>query len=148
MTSERLKRVCQDAAMPIRSLSSSKTPRFVLEEHQAWCDRAKKLFSLGLYSEALDICDRALALQYDDCETWILRGCVLTHLDRYKEALASFEKALEIQPHDQLALIFRGMALHHLNRYQQAYASYDQALGRQRLKKRSLLAKLIRFFKR
>lgn len=148
MTSERLKRVCQDTAMPIRSLSSNTTPRFVLEKHQAWCDRAKKLSSLELYSEALACYDQALALQYDNHEAWILRGGVLTHLDRYQEALASFEKALEIQPDDQLALIFRGMALHHLNRYKQAYASYNQALGRQRPKKRSLLAKLIRFFKR
>lgn len=148
MTTERLKRVRQDDVMPVSSLSSSKTPRFALEEHQAWCDRAKKLFSLGLYSEALASYDRALAIRYDDRETWILRGCVLTHLDRYKDALASFEKALEIQPYDQLALIFRGMALHHLSRYKQAYASYDQALGKQRPKKRSLLAKLIRFFKR
>lgn len=144
MVTQTLKIGNQDTVIAISSLSSGEIVGFALDEHEVWCEQAKKLTSLGHYSAALASYDRTLAIQPNHCEAWILRGGVLTHLDRYEEALASFEKALEIEPNNQLALAFRGMALHHLGRYKQAYASYDQALGIQR---RSLFSKVIQLFK-
>ncbi len=140
-----LKSACPDAATPISLISSTDTAEFTTDEHELWGVRAKKLASLGYYSQALTSYDRALAIRQDNAEVWIWRGGVLTHLDRYEEALASFEKALEIQPDNQSAALFRGIAFHHLGRYKEAYASYDQALG---IKRRSLFSRLIDFLNR
>ncbi|MGC8714882.1 MAG: tetratricopeptide repeat protein [Leptodesmis sp.] len=51
------------------------------------------LIYLERYEEALESCDRAIAIYPDDQEAWIFRGVALQRLGRFKLAYASYEHA-------------------------------------------------------
>jgi tetratricopeptide (TPR) repeat protein len=94
----------------------------------AWNLRAVALGESGRHDEALQSCDRALALRPALAGAWNNRGMELQALGRPEEALASFDRALAAQPDMLDALNNRGTALACLSRTAEALASYDRAL--------------------
>ncbi|MDY6782733.1 MAG: tetratricopeptide repeat protein [Cyanobacteriota bacterium] len=80
-------------------------------------------------AEALEACDRALALDPDNPILWMRRGLLLNDpLGRSDEALESHERALALAPNYSLALYNRCVVLIALERYEEAASSCSQAL--------------------
>jgi|SRR5579885_56981 tetratricopeptide (TPR) repeat protein len=98
-----------------------------LEEHRTMADL---LFSLERYAEALDACERALALEPHDSLLLENRGTLLALSGRYEEALVSFalacEQAMEIE-----ALMWQnyGTTLRVLGRVEASLLLYERALA-------------------
>ena len=61
--------------------------------------RVAALQALGRHREALDGCDRVLAVTPDDLETNFNRGFLLAGQDKLEEAMESYEKGARIRPH-------------------------------------------------
>ncbi|WP_159788086.1 CHAT domain-containing protein [Sodalinema gerasimenkoae] len=99
------------------------------EEAEVWVERGVSFWSAGVFEEALESFDRALALNPNLYQAWGNRGNALSKLGRYEEALESCDRALALNPKDDVAWLNRGAALGHLGRYEEALESYDRALA-------------------
>ncbi|HJV52261.1 MAG TPA: tetratricopeptide repeat protein, partial [Noviherbaspirillum sp.] len=78
--------------------------------------------------EALDSCERALALRPDFADAHNNRGNALRNLHRFDEALGSYEQALRCQPEFREALKNHGAMLFVLGRFAHAAQSYANLL--------------------
>jgi protein O-GlcNAc transferase len=90
---------------------------------------AVALLALRRPREALDCCDRALALQPQYPEALLNRGNALCALDQPDEGLASYDRAIALAPALYGAHAGRANALLTLKRYEEALASCRRALG-------------------
>lgn len=61
-----------------------------------WVFRAVVLIHLHHYDDALESCDRALALDPKHVEAWVFRGVALNYLGHYQESYASYAKAMHL----------------------------------------------------
>lgn len=88
-------------------------------------------YAAGKYREALDVCDKALAIDpyslLASC-VWTQRGLVLLDLGRHQEAVESFDNAIAIWPNNEVSWSSRASALLLLSLYQEAVESCDKAL--------------------
>jgi tetratricopeptide (TPR) repeat protein len=84
---------------------------------------------LGKHPEALEICDRALAIDPNCAEAWFNKGVMLIDLGRNEEALAACDRALVINPNDAGAWRHKGNVLKALGRDEEALAAYNRALA-------------------
>jgi Tfp pilus assembly protein PilF len=99
-------------------------------------DHADALHLLGIIAHqmrrdhnlALELIDKALALNPNSADAVNNRGNALQELKRYDEALASYDKALALKPDHAEAFNNRGHALLALNRIDEALANYREAL--------------------
>jgi adenylate cyclase len=67
-------------------------------------------FMVGDSESAIEMADRAVALNPNSFSTWNARGWVHTSVGLHEEAVRSFERALRVSPGDpQLHLTFGGM---------------------------------------
>ncbi len=106
------------------------TERGVFADNEVdWLRRGEVLANQGMYAEALQHFDQAIALNPEVAEAWVFRGVMLLHLGEYHLALESCDRAIQVVPDNQEAWIFRGVALHRLGSYQSAYESYQRAIG-------------------
>jgi hypothetical protein len=96
---------------------------------EAYCNRAVALRRIGQPQEALDSCDKALALEPQRVAAHIHRGNALKDLGRFDEAIASYDTAIVLQPGRAASYFIRGNALQDLKRFDEANASYDQAIA-------------------
>jgi hypothetical protein len=87
------------------------------------------LEKLRRYREALEDCDRALALRSEFVPAQCNRGAVLNKLNRFAQALESFDRALALDPDLAQVHCNRGVALRHMNRLDEAMASYRTTLA-------------------
>ncbi|MCC7565382.1 MAG: tetratricopeptide repeat protein [Methanomicrobiaceae archaeon] len=67
---------------------------------EAWLEQGHSYYAMGMYDEALESYDRALAQNSDLFEAHVARGNVLDRLGRYGEAIESYDDALAINPDD------------------------------------------------
>jgi Tfp pilus assembly protein PilF len=87
------------------------------------------LREMGRHGEALDACNRALALKPDYTEGYNNRGNALIELNRPADALADYDRALEAAPDNVYAWVNRGNALRYLDRAEEAIESFDRAIA-------------------
>jgi len=83
--------------------------------------------------DALDVYERALALDEHDFATWIAEGNILSQLDRYEESLDAYNRALAEKPsyyvqHD--IWVAKSNLLNSLQRYEEALTNINRALSR------------------
>lgn len=97
---------------------------------EAYSNRAVALRKIGRPQEALDSCDKAIALEPHFAGAHINRGNALKDLGRLDEAIASYDTAIAVQP-DQAAAAYvnRGNALRALKRFDEAVANYEKAVA-------------------
>ncbi len=94
---------------------------------EAYSNRGVALRKIRQPLEALESCDRALALEPLLADAHINRGNALKDLGRFHDALASYDTAIGLEPDEAGAYINRGNALRDLKRFDEASASYDKA---------------------
>ena len=99
-----------------------------LEDYDYWAYLCNSLIEAKTYQEALEACDRAIALKPKDVTTWIDRGESLLRLEKYPEAVANYEQVLRLEPDNSLALVKRCQAHLPLQQYQQAIADCQALL--------------------
>ena len=80
-------------------------------------------------ASALDLVDRALALDPQAPASYNSRGTALTQLGRHEAAVASYDRAIALQPDFVDAHYNRGNALHRRGRYEAALADYDRGIS-------------------
>jgi serine/threonine protein kinase/tetratricopeptide (TPR) repeat protein len=92
-------------------------------------DRGLILHQAGRLEEALDACDRAMALQPKGAGIHRLRGVVLMALRRYAEATRSFDICLAGGQRTAAVYEARGLALANQGSYARAIADYTLAMN-------------------
>ncbi|RNJ79959.1 MAG: hypothetical protein D9C04_03135 [Nitrosopumilus sp. B06] len=80
------------------------------------------------YSRALQLYDRALALDPKNIQIIIDRGATLQNMGETKKAIDAYESALALSPVHTDALLNKGSALHCESRYDEAISCYDVVL--------------------
>lgn len=83
----------------------------------------------GQHRKALELFDRAAALDPADVSVHANHGNLLAMLGQTDAALGSFDRALALRPAQAEVLCNRGNALHSLGRLPEALAAYEQALA-------------------
>jgi tetratricopeptide (TPR) repeat protein len=78
--------------------------------------------------QAIQLIDKAIALNPDYAEAYNNRGAALTELGRHEAALASYDRAVTLKPDYPQAHNNRGTALANLGRPEAAMASFDRAI--------------------
>jgi tetratricopeptide (TPR) repeat protein len=94
-----------------------------------WHDKGYTLYALGRYQEAIQCCDKALAIDPRYAIAWFYKGTALVSLGRYQEALPCIDKALAIDPRYANAWALKGVVLLFLRRPQEAFQCGDRALA-------------------
>ena len=77
---------------------------------------------------AINLCDRALALNADDTEAMMIKAVALSQLRRHAGSLSVCDRILERDPDNLEALIFKGWNQYYLSHYRDAIAAFDRAL--------------------
>ncbi len=90
-----------------------------------WTERCYKLTR----EEALNACDRAIAINPNDSITWYNRGVALDNLARYSEAIASYDQAIAVDSNYKDAWYNKGVILENLEKYPEAIASYERTIA-------------------
>ncbi len=75
------------------------------------------LASVGRYEEALESCQKAIALNPKSVKALVNQGAALLNLERYEEALSNCQKAIALNPKSFEAWYNQGNALDDLERY-------------------------------
>lgn len=89
-----------------------------------WAERCSNLEG----QEALDACDRAIAINSNSAVIWNERGVNLNSLGRVEDALNSLNRAIALNPKYSLALYNRCVAFLKLERNEEAVNSCSKAL--------------------
>ena len=79
--------------------------------------------------QAIELIDRAIAINQNDAAAYSNRGNALRELKRHEEAVESYQRALKLKPDYADALYNLGSALRNLQRQQEALENYNRALG-------------------
>ncbi len=92
-------------------------------------NQANALHAQGHSLQALELFDRALALEPDFVEAYSNRGNALRRLKRFNDAMASYDAAIALRPdygpaHNNLGLVWQ-----ELGDYEAAIACHDRALA-------------------
>ena len=89
---------------------------FSLEELQKW-------------PEAIDLCNRILAIDPNHPMAWYNKGVALSELEREEDSLAAYERALSINPGYASAWNNKGAVLRSIGRTEEAIVAYEHALA-------------------
>ena len=134
------------AGAPARALFDAASAHFqanrLAEAEPLFKDLAAKRFRPGLcthflaliaqqrgqYRRALELFDRAVALDPTDVAVHANRGNLLALQGQAEPALASFDRALALRPAQAEVLCNRGNALQSLGRLPEALVAYEQSL--------------------
>jgi len=108
-----------------RKKNAAKTPSlFITVYGQAASASAAREFE-----RALELYDRAVAIDPLHAEAYYKRGNAFNELGRWELALADYDRAISIKSDYAHAYCNRGTVLEHLRRWDQALASYDRAIA-------------------
>ena len=118
--SDAARRRCKAAGEPWRSI------RACAQGHGF---HASLLIKAGRFAEALQSCDRALALDPANAQTHCDRAVVLAKFARYQEAQEACERALTLDPDHAEAHSNRAYILERLRRYPEAIEACDRAIA-------------------
>lgn len=79
--------------------------------------------------EAVQACDRAIAIKPNDPEALKDQGDALSSLERYEAALVTYDKALQYKPDFYQAWNTKGQVLYKLQRYNEALEAHEKAIA-------------------
>jgi tetratricopeptide (TPR) repeat protein len=80
------------------------------------------------YEQALETCDRALAIVPNSSTALYGRATALLNLERFEEAVSTYERLLQLDPAHQDALLGAGFASSRMEQQQQAMGFYNRYL--------------------
>ena len=83
----------------------------------------------GQQDEALEACDRGLAVDSTYWRNHRLRGSLLWDLGRHEDALVAYNRALNLNPVDPYTWYYKGYVLYRLRRDEEALPCLDRALS-------------------
>ena len=96
---------------------------------ETYNNRGIALNGLKRHEEALQNCDKAIALKPGLAQAYNNRGIALNDLKRHEDALRSYDKAIALKPDYAEAYSNRGIALNGLKRHEEALQSCDKAIA-------------------
>lgn len=82
----------------------------------------------GRYQEAVDLFDRAIAIDQSNANIYSNRGVALKNLKFFEAALDSYDQAIRVNPNYSEAHNNRGNLLHKMKRLAEALFSFDEAI--------------------
>ena len=117
------------AGQPLQALTSFQE---TLREHESLPELhvnvAAALTELERYDEAIEACDRAIALEPGHARALSAKGRALLAVGRPEEALVALQDALLRRPDHIEALVYRGLVLNQLDRLDDALGTFNLAL--------------------
>lgn len=90
---------------------------------------AKTLLQLGRVEEALQICEKAVALDQEYADAHLNLGVIQKFLAQHETAAISFEKAVSLDPNLIEAYNNLGITYADLGKFDQAYKCFERALS-------------------
>ena len=103
-------------------------PQIREQTADSWNNKGGALNALGRHEEAIECCERALAINPRYGAGFVTKGAALAFLGRYEEAISCYDNALRIDPQDTDSWNNKGHALWLLGRHEDAIACWDRAL--------------------
>ena len=94
-----------------------------------WTNKAGSLNALGRHEEAIECCDKALAIDPRDVVALNNKGNALIDMGRYEEGATCFGEALSLEPKNATVWTGKGRVLGKLNRHDEAIECCDRALA-------------------
>jgi tetratricopeptide (TPR) repeat protein len=95
----------------------------------SWIQKGDHYAAQGMYREALEAYDSAIATDPYNSIAWNRKGIALMNSGNDTDAVTAFEKSLELDPYSNEAWNNKGDAYSHLGQYSDAIAAYDRALA-------------------
>jgi serine/threonine protein kinase len=126
-----------------RTGRSFETPKTEEQTAESWTNRSFSLCALGRHEEAVQCCDKALAINPQHAFAWANRGGALAALGRHSESAACYDNALAVDPRNATLWNNKGLALMALQRCEEALACFEKALAIKPLYPRALIGKAI-----
>lgn len=87
-----------------------------------------KFYYNGDLNSAINLCTRAIELNYSNGAAYSIRGAIYYRLKNYNGALADYNKAIELKPNDYKNFYNRGLAYVKLNDFGRAAEDFGNAL--------------------
>ena len=94
-----------------------------------WLTASWSFNNLKRYKDAIQACDRALAIDQNNSMAWSSKGNAFFKLNCNEEAIKACDKAIAIEPNNANAWLFKSMALSRLKLYEDAIKANDRALA-------------------
>ncbi len=95
----------------------------------SWVQKGDNYVAQGMYREALNAYDNAIATDPYNSIAWNRKGVALMKSGNDTEAIKAFEKSLELDPYSTEAWDNKGDAYSHLGEYRDAIIAYDHSLA-------------------
>ncbi len=111
------------------NLVTSVAAQSLEEDISSLLSRGHEALQQGMYDQAIEHYDRALAIDPNYTDALNGKGVALASLGRYQEAIEYFDRVLAIDPERPTALNNKGVALLNLGRYQEAIEYFDRVLA-------------------
>ena len=98
------------------------------EQANSLFERGKFNLKCGKYKEALELFDKALALELDNEELMIFKGVALFKLEMYKDTIIYCDRALKKFPESKFMLFLKGMSLEKAGSTEEALFAFDKVI--------------------
>ncbi len=103
---------------------------FDYNNFEFWSEQCRLFDNLQKYTEALEACEKAIALEpkKKNVLLWNTRSNALLKLGKYAEAITSYNQVLQTEPNNSFALTQKCQALSQVGNNEDAILSCEQAL--------------------
>ncbi len=106
----------------------NRAARIKPQQAELWKKKARALFSMGRYEEAIEACRKSLSIRPGDAGTWYMMGLILHEDGDLKGEISAYDEALERSPQMVSALLNKGATLHQMGEEGAALGVYDTML--------------------
>lgn len=121
-------RILEEMGQFERALAAYESSIQIKPDVQALYSQSLIYYTLGLWEEALEKLDQAIALNPKYHPSWAKRGQILRAQGQYLQALTAYNEALEIDNRYGWAWNGKGICLKALGRLEEAYEAFQHAL--------------------
>lgn len=130
MTYSTFSLLMQIKADVVRANENISTPKFDYKNFDFWTEQCNLLHESQKYTEALEACQKAIALKpkKQNVSLWTARSNALLKLGKYTEAIISYNQVLKIEPNNSFALTQKCQALLQMGNHENAISECEQAL--------------------
>ena len=93
-----------------------------------WVEEGNKLYSKGMYAEAIIYYNKALEVEPGNVKAWYGKGNALHETGRVKKSLDCFDRVIQLIPEDFIAWNNKGYLLYELGDYKEAIKCAEKAI--------------------
>ena len=141
--------VIEIAELPEFVKEYSNDMKFALNRDQTYVRKAKRKLKKDDYNSnkrVIELCDKAIDVNYSNWEAYYVKGIALINLDRYDDAIDEFTKSLALNEGNVYSRLYIGFAYMFKEEYDSAIALFDSILETDRNSYDALKAKAVTYY--